>query len=109
MSVKSYDKLVRDKIPDIIKKAGVEPVIRVAKDLEEYLVYLKKKVVEEAKELNQETNIEKLKKEIADVVEVLDNLISTLDLTWQDIDVVREEKNHQRGSFKDKIISSILF
>ena len=43
MSIKKYDKLVRDKIPEIIFNTGKKPKVYVANEVE-YSAHLKKKL-----------------------------------------------------------------
>jgi predicted house-cleaning noncanonical NTP pyrophosphatase (MazG superfamily) len=79
----SYKKLVRDKIPEIIRKNGKEPVTRVL-DEKEYLVELVKKLKEEVAEFEADHSVE----ELADIKEV--------------IIAIREVLNI-RGRFKNRI------
>ena len=60
-----HDKLVRDKIPQIIKDNGVTPVIHVADD-SEYWERLKAKLQEEVDEVLEDINVNE---ELADVLE----------------------------------------
>ncbi|HEY0979436.1 MAG TPA: nucleoside triphosphate pyrophosphohydrolase [Candidatus Paceibacterota bacterium] len=64
-----YEKLVRDRIPEILDAKGVSYEQRVASDTE-YRTELIKKLVEEAHEFEEEGSIE----ELADVLEVIDAL-----------------------------------
>lgn len=57
MNQKKYYKLVRDKIPEIIRANGEVPVTRTL-DEEEYLRELIKKLKEETAEFAAETSIE---------------------------------------------------
>src|SRR3989338_4256489 len=61
-----YNKLVRDKNPDIIKQKGSTPVIKIASD-EEYLGKLIEKFKEESDEFLKEFSEE----ELADLLEVI--------------------------------------
>lgn len=92
-------KLVRDKIPDIIKKSGKNPVTRIA-DFEEYKKGLRKKLLEEAKELNKSGDVE----EIADALEVIYSLLKAEGIDKKIIEKMRKEKAKERGSFNKRII-----
>ena len=61
-----YNKLVRDKIPDIITASGKHPVTRVLSN-EEYLAELDKKLIEEGNEYQADKSLE----ELADMLEVI--------------------------------------
>jgi predicted house-cleaning noncanonical NTP pyrophosphatase (MazG superfamily) len=92
-------KLVRDRIPEIMREAGVTPIIRTASS-EEYFRLLKEKLVEEANEFLESENME----ELADVYEVLINIIKHKGLKYDDIEILRTAKNKERGSFNKRIV-----
>ncbi len=104
MRIKKYNKLVRDKIPEICLKNGAIPEIRIAKDDKEYRIYLQKKIMEEALEIAKEKDINKLKDEIADLVEIINRLIEMLGISKKEVEKIRKEKNKKRGSFHKRII-----
>jgi len=91
MSVKKYNKLVRDKIPQIIESQGKQCKVYVATG-EDYRNRLKDKLLEEAKEFFENPCVE----ELADVQEVIDTLSQVHE--W-DITGARFKKNDQRGAF----------
>lgn len=94
-----YNKLVRDKIPNLIRGGGEECKTHIADDAE-YWQKLKEKLIEEAEELNKDENIN----EIADVLEVLEAMIDYKNFNRAEIDKVKLEKAEKRGKFKDRII-----
>lgn len=97
--MKRYDKLVRDRIPEIIKKKGTVPKTHVASD-DEFWLKLKEKLTEEVKEfLASETP-----EEIADILEVLDAICERKGYRMEEIQRLKEVKVEQRGAFKEKII-----
>lgn len=104
MRTKKYDKLIRDKIPEICLKNGRYPEIRIVKNKKEYIFYLQKKILEEALEIKNEKNINKLKTEIADLLEVIYCLIKVINISQKEIRKIMKEKNKKRGSFKKGII-----
>lgn len=97
--MKKYDKLVRDNIPDIIKSKGEECVARIAEQ-QEYAEKLREKLLEEVNEYLESGD----KKELADILEVLHAICETEEMTWEDLEQMREEKLSQRGGFSKKII-----
>lgn len=97
--MKEYDKLVRDKIPDIIQKTGKNFEITKA-NTDEMKLYLEKKLYEEISEYIESNNLE----ELADIMEVIYGLSNSLGYSEQDLNVCREKKHKERGGFKEGII-----
>jgi len=93
------EKLVRDKIPEIIKKQGKNPITRIASD-EEYLKELVKKLQEEVDEFKEKHNIE----ELADIIEVIYALSEFYGVSVEDLHKLQEAKAEKRGKFKKRII-----
>ena len=93
------EKLVRDRIPEIIRKRGEVPKVRVAEEHEvDYLIRCK--VVEEAQELLQSSNTE----EIADILEALEALLEHRGIDWSAIDEIRTRKKDERGGFDKRFV-----
>lgn len=99
---KVYNKLVRDKIPEIIKNNKENPITRILEN-EEYFKELLKKLDEECIEVKNTSNKEELLEETADVLEVLISLIKTKGYTLEDLLDVRNKKKEKRGGFENKI------
>ena len=94
-----YNKLVRDKIPDIIKKNGQKPLIKILSD-SEYRLELEKKLQEEVLEyLNSDGDMV----EIADILEVLFSIIEDRGYTFDEVMNIKSKKFDSRGGFKEKI------
>lgn len=91
-------KLVRDRIPEIIRNDGKKPVIEVLSK-EDYLDELDKKLNEEMAEYQADKSIE----EIADVLEVLFAICEARGYSVEELMQVRESKREKRGGFKDRI------
>lgn len=94
-----YNKLVRDKIPEIIEASGKTCETEILSD-EEYLQMLDKKLDEELAEYHQEQNIE----ELADLLEVLFATVKAKGYSIEDLEQVRIEKQKARGGFEKKIL-----
>lgn len=94
----SYDKLVRDKIPEIIKSSNRVPECRVLENDQEYLRYLVKKLQEEVIEFTENPCVE----ELADVKEVIDALSGIRG--FGDVESVQEKKRTERGGFGERIV-----
>ena len=93
-----YNKLVRDRIPEIIRADGKRLKSRVLDDTE-HLEALLKKLEEEVAELVEARNVE----EMADVHEVLIALAEALHIDRQELEKVRRGKAAKRGGFQQKI------
>lgn len=96
---KEYNKLVRDKIPEIIEESGRKQKSRIL-DEKEYLEALLDKVIEEIEEY-RETGDEE---ELADVFEVLECIVKLKDYEPMHLDYLRMKKREARGSFNDRIL-----
>ena len=89
-----YNKLVRDKIPDIIMADGGECKFHVAKK-DEYVRVLNAKLLEEANELIRNPCPE----EIADVLEVVEVVARMNHINIDDIKAAKKKKRQERGGF----------
>lgn len=91
-------KLVRDKIPQIIRDDGKEPIVEILSE-EDYLIELDKKLNEEVAEYQADKSLE----EMADVLEVLFAICEARGHSVDELMQIREEKREKRGGFKDRI------
>ena len=96
-----YNKLVRDKIPNIIKAKGETPVVRILDEVE-YKNELEKKLYEEYKEVIEASGDERIE-ELADMLEVIRALASLENKNLNDIIDIADKKNKKRGAFDEKI------
>jgi predicted house-cleaning noncanonical NTP pyrophosphatase (MazG superfamily) len=100
-----YPKLVRDRIPEIIKiRTGTEPEQRILNDNEEFLDYLLKKVVEEATELQHSGEQNNLEEELADLLELIDTILLLKKKTMEEVTAIQKEKREKRGGFGKRIL-----
>lgn len=97
--VQQYDKLVRDKIPNIIERNGETPISYRA-DEDEYKRRLLAKLDEEVSEYQENENIE----ELADILEVVHAIRTHEGVTKDDLERLRSEKAEERGEFEERII-----
>lgn len=98
LPLKRYDKLVRDRIPELIQAQGKKVVWRILTE-EEHLVKLEEKLYEEVEEYQEDKSLE----EMADVLEVLYSICSARGYTAAELEAEREKKAKNRGGFKDRI------
>jgi len=94
------NRLVRDKIVPNIIAEGSKANFRILSD-DEYVTELKKKISEEAIELINASD-EEIPNELADIEEVIENLIATRHLTKAYIREIQIKKNQKNGSFKKR-------
>jgi predicted house-cleaning noncanonical NTP pyrophosphatase (MazG superfamily) len=93
-----FNKLVRDKIPEIIAANDQVPITRTLDD-EEYEVQLRKKLQEEVAEYLEDVNTE----ELADILEVVYALGVQLGVTPHELEQLRLQKAQKRGGFEKRI------
>ena len=99
MHTKSYHKLVRDRIPEIIEEDGKICVYETltAKD---YIVLLDQKLNEELTEYQESKSLE----ELADLLEVMQAVVRARGWTLEELEQVRADKAAKRGGFEKKIL-----
>ncbi len=96
-----YNKLVRDKIPNIIKATGETPFVRIL-DENEYKKELEKKLYEEYKEVIEAIGDDRVE-ELADMLEVIRALASLENKALNDVITIADKKVKKRGAFEEKI------
>lgn len=94
-----YQKLVRDKIPEIIAATGKTCQTRIL-SREEYIAKLDEKLSEELAEYQESKSLE----ELADLLEVMEATVKARGYTWDELLQVRDEKRAKRGGFEDRIL-----
>ena len=94
-----YNKLVRDKIPQIIEENGGKAEIRIL-DNDEYRHFLEKKLDEEAGEYHRD----KCAEELADILEVVYALAASIGCTREELEDIYQKKHDARGGFEKKIL-----
>ena len=93
-----HNKLVRDKIPEIIEKTGKVCHIHTLTS-DEYLAELDRKLNEECAEYQADKSLE----ELADMLEVMYAIAEARGYSVEEIEKVRAEKAEKRGAFIEKI------
>lgn len=97
--MKIYNKLVRDKIPEVLQNLGKKYSCHIADD-EEFLLRLKDKMVEELQELYDDPCSE----EMADVLEVLYTIAREMNLDIAEVYKAMSKKGKAKGRFRERII-----
>lgn len=93
------EKLVRDRIPDIIKENGERPRTERLND-NDVKAYIVDKVEEETSEFLESEELE----ELADLVEVMRRYLAVRDCSWQELEELRRQKKQERGGFEENIV-----
>ena len=96
---KTYNKLVRDRIPEIIASDGKTCTVEVL-SYSRCLQMLDAKLTEELEEYQESKSLE----ELADLLEVLRAVVRARGWTWAELEQARREKATQRGGFEKKLL-----
>ena len=96
--MKIYNKLVRDKIPEIIEAEGKQVKFKLLDD-KEYRKELNKKLQEEVKEYLEDNNTE----ELADIIEVVYGILNSMNISLEEFEKIRKDKAEQKGTFQKRI------
>lgn len=100
--MKQGGKLVRDRIPEIIRRKG--EMLQVRKlTLSEFKQALKVKLCEEAEEARVARKRSDLVEELADVIEVLAAIGKVYDISKGDLALARRKKLKERGGFANRL------
>jgi len=97
----NYKKLIRDKIPEITLKDNWVSMTKFLTD-KEFLKYLKLKILEEARELNEGKGKDNLIEELADIQEIIDAILEEEQIKFSDFRKIQTKKREARGGFKKK-------
>lgn len=95
-----HNKLVRDKIPEIIEKSGKKPIYTSIQDVPAFIALLEQKLDEEVAEFHESKNME----ELADILEVVFALCENLGYSIGNLQTVCESKHDERGGFSKGIL-----
>jgi predicted house-cleaning noncanonical NTP pyrophosphatase (MazG superfamily) len=93
-----YNKAIRDKIPEIIKKSGKKYNLKQLDD-NSFLTELEKKLFEELNEYTKSKDIE----ELADILEVIYRISKLKGVAPDELDKIRQDKAQKRGKFEDNL------
>ena len=97
--MKVYNKLVRDKVPQIIQNEG-KVVYYFMLDGDNLRIMLKVKLIEESRDVSKAMTKEEMINELADVSEVIEAMYEAFDITEADVDLVKHKKMQEKGTYK---------
>ena len=98
---KEYNKLVRDRIPEIIRQSGNQCEVANMSEVE-FRQALREKLIEEAQEAAVATP-ENLVSELADLQEVIDALLTVYGIEREDVLTQQRRKRVERGGFDQRL------
>ncbi|MDA1547404.1 nucleoside triphosphate pyrophosphohydrolase [Bacillus cereus group sp. TH253LC] len=98
----TYNKLIRNKIPQIIKANGKTPTTRILPQ-DEYIKEICKKTEEELTEYLEANTKEHKLEELSDLLELINALVEYEGTTLEEIDKIRKKKAAERGGFQNRI------
>ncbi|TCP19939.1 putative house-cleaning noncanonical NTP pyrophosphatase (MazG superfamily) [Scopulibacillus darangshiensis] len=98
----TYNKLVRDRIPEIIEKTNKKADTRILSS-EEYITELRNKSFEELREYMETDNNQDAIEELADLLETIHALAKCHDMDFSEVERVRKAKAEKRGGFEERI------
>ena len=93
-----HNKLVRDKIPEIIKESGRKCKTKVLSE-KDYVFELERKLSEEVHEYKLDKNLD----ELCDVIEVVYALAAARGMSVEELEAKRIAKRELRGGFDGKV------
>ncbi len=97
-----YNKLVRDRVPELIEKTNKTCVTRKLSE-DEYVTCLKAKLQEELDEYLESENNQEATEELADLMEVIYALAKTHGVSHERLEQIRLNKLKPRGSFEQRV------
>ena len=100
--MKTYNKLVRDRIPEIIQKEGNTADIIILSE-ESFKQAIKEKLIEEATEVCNAQNRDDILSELADLQEVMDTIKQLYNINTLEVNTIQAVKALQRGKFGKRL------
>lgn len=100
--MKVYNKLIRDRIPEIIKKDGNTADIIILSD-EAFKQAIKEKLIEEATEVLIADNRDEVVNELADLQEVIDTIKQIYNISTLEVNTTQAIKALNRGKFEKRL------
>jgi predicted house-cleaning noncanonical NTP pyrophosphatase (MazG superfamily) len=100
--MKVYNKLIRDRIPEIIKKDGNTADIIILSE-ESFNQAIKQKLIEEATEVANAQTRDEILGELADLQEVMDTIKEMYKINTLEVNTIQAVKALQRGKFEKKL------
>ena len=100
--MKIYNKLIRDRIPEIIQKDGNTADIIILSE-ESFKQAIKEKLIEEATEVCNAQDRDDILSELADWQEVMDTIKQMYNINTLEVNTIQAVKALQRGKFEKRL------
>ena len=98
----TYNKLVRDRITEIIQESGKTYKAHILKN-DAFLDAIYEKFHEEVQEFQDAEHKKDKIEELADILELVYAATDALDISYEELEAVRQEKQEKRGGFKERV------
>lgn len=98
----TYNKLVRDRIPEMLERAGNKFEVETLNQ-DRFILELRKKLKEEVMEYQEAATDEEALEELADLLEVIRNLTDVHQSTFEELEQIRKDKAAENGGFEEKL------
>ena len=98
MDTKKYNKVIRDKIPEIIADSGKKYNLKQLDEVS-FLAEIEKKLIEEVNEYSESKDVE----ELADLLEVIYRISELRGVNSDELDEIRKDKAEKRGKFASNL------
>ncbi len=99
---RTYEKLIRDRIPELMDADGVRYEVAVLDD-HAFRAALLAKLEEEAAEARAAAGREERVKELADVLEVLEAVLAAEGIEWDEVRTAQQARREARGGFERRL------
>jgi predicted house-cleaning noncanonical NTP pyrophosphatase (MazG superfamily) len=93
-----YNRLIRDNVPEMVKRKGKKIEYHQAAVDEEYWYVLLAKLQEESNEFAKDSSMEQL----GDIIDVIDAIIAFKKFDLKELRALRENKNNELGGFEKR-------
>ena len=97
-------KLIRDKIPELIKTNENKTARTRRLDTDEFVKYAVRKLLEESGEMIEHNDDEELKRDLADIIELVEEIILAKNFSKDEIEKLRDEKRNRVGGFSKRLL-----
>ena len=98
-----HQKLIRDRIPEIIENDGGIPKVRILTRSEYERELLFKLIEESIEAINARADKKELAKEIGDLLEIIDAVIEQFNIDEKELFRIKQERKKSRGGFSDRL------
>ncbi|RLL46581.1 phosphoribosyl-ATP pyrophosphohydrolase [Oceanobacillus piezotolerans] len=101
--MRTFNKLVRDRIPEIIQSTGKDCKTETLNQ-DRYILELKKKLLEEVEEYLQAATKENALEELADILEIINTLVEDVhQSSMEEVERIQSNKLEKRGGYEEKV------